>query len=657
MVHHRLQRPAMEHLACFLLFLTSFTTVSIGQDQFIYNGFSGSNLILDGTAMVTPNGILELTNGASTYETSYALYPTPWQFLKVPLQSFSVNFVLFMAPSIRCPDSMAFMIFPSKGLKNDQRESNLAVNFLSCQDKRFLENNENDISISINSSFSRPLETHPAGFYDDKNGIFNDLPLVGGKAVQIWVDYDGEATQMNVTIAPLKLTKPLRPTLSAILNISTILDEGVSYIGFSSGANNVGALNYVLGWSFGMNSPAPTIDIIKLPKLPRFGPKVRSKTLKIVLPIVITTVILLVGAAVTALVWRRKRYAELYEDWEVEFGPYRFSYKYLFDATEGFNNEKILGVGGFGKVYKGVLPDSKLEVAIKRVSHESKQGIKEFIAEIVSIGRIRHRNLVQLLGYCRRKDELLLVYDYMPNGSLDKYLHCKEGKYTLDWAKRFQIIRGVASGLFYLHEKWEKVVIHRDIKASNVLLDAEMNGHLGDFGLARLYEHGNDPQTTHVAGTFGYIAPEMARTGKASPLTDVYAFAIFVLEVTCGRRPINNYTHDSPTILVDWVVEHWQKGSLTSTLDVRLQGDHNADEVNLVLKLGLLCANPICTRRPGMRQVMQYLDNEMPLPRLMPTNLSYSMLGYLQNDGFDQYKSVPSTVCSNNLTSSLTSGR
>ncbi|KAF0905542.1 hypothetical protein E2562_007339 [Oryza meyeriana var. granulata] len=178
----------MEHLACFLLFLTlnlaSFTTTaSSGQDQFVYSGFSGSNLILDGRAMVTPNGILELTNG---YKTSYAFYPTPWQFRKVPLQSLSVNYVLFMAPPIRCPNSMAFMIFPSKDLNDDRRESNLAVNLVSCQDKRFVENYENDVSISINDTLSRPLETHPAGFYDDKKGIFYDLPLVGGKSNVGW---------------------------------------------------------------------------------------------------------------------------------------------------------------------------------------------------------------------------------------------------------------------------------------------------------------------------------------------------------------------------------------------------------------------------------------------------------------------------------------
>uniref|UniRef100_A0A453Q8Y9 Protein kinase domain-containing protein n=2 Tax=Aegilops tauschii subsp. strangulata TaxID=200361 RepID=A0A453Q8Y9_AEGTS len=181
-----------------------------------------------------------------------------------------------------------------------------------------------------------------------------------------------------------------------------------------------------------------------------------------------------------------------------------------------------------------------------------------------------------------------------------------------------------------------------------------MNGRLGlgDFGLSRLYDHGTDPQTTRVVSTMGYFAPELARTGKATPLTDVYAFGIFFLEVTCGQRPIidnGQEEDDGSEIMIDWVVEHWRKGSLTDTLDRRLRGSNcNPDEVHLALKLGLLCAHPFGNVRPSMRQVMQYLDGETPLPELMPTNLSYSMMGVLQNDGFSQYASLSAAVSSRN---------
>nr|CAB3467884.1 unnamed protein product [Digitaria exilis] len=236
----------------------------------------------------------------------------------------------------------------------------------------------------------------------------------------------------------------------------------------------------------------------------------------------------------------------------------------------------------------------------------------------------------------RRKGELLLVYDYMPNGSLDKYLYGKEGKTTLDldWGKRIQIIKGVASGLLYLHEECEKVIIHRDIKASNVLLDNEIKGRIGDFGLARLYEHGTNPEATHVVGTIGYLAPELARTGKATPLTDVFAFGVFILEVICGQRPIKRNMEDGQLMLVDWVLEHWHNGSLSDTVDIKLQGEYDIDEACLALKLALLCSHPFTNARPNMRQAMQYLNKEMPIPELTP-NLSISMLALMQNDEFN----------------------
>jgi len=163
-----------------------------------------------------------------------------------------------------------------------------------------------------------------------------------------------------------------------------------------------------------------------------------------------------------------------------------------------------------------------------------------------------------------------------------------------------------------------------------------MNGRLGDFGLARLYDHGVDPQTTHVVGTLGYLAPELARTGKATPVTDVYAFGVFVLEVTCGRRPINQSSdEDNQLMLVDWVLEHWQKGSLIDTVDIKLQGDYDTDEACRLLKLGLLCSHPFRNSRPNMRQVLEYLDGDKPLPELSPANLSFYVMSMMQNEGFD----------------------
>lgn len=636
------------------LHLASITSgESPGDIQFLYLGFVGTNLSLDGTATITSNGLLELTNGTLDSK-GHAFYPIPLHF-RTPngkVQSFSVCFVFGIRSSYlsMTRQGLAFVVAPSKnfsdalpnqflGLTNIVNNNNpmnhfFAVELDTVQNIEFKDIDSNHVGIDINGLNS--IESHTVGYYDEISSSFHNLSLNSGNAMQVWVDYSGEAKQINVTMATLEMEKPTRPLISTTYDLSTVVQES-AYVGFSSSTDEIDSQHYVLGWSFAMNRSAPKIDIARLPKLPRNGQKPQSKLLEIILPIATALFICVVGLTIILLLRRRLRYAELKEDWEVEFGPHRFSYKDLYHATEGFKNRNLLGAGGFGKVYKGVLQSSKLEIAVKRVSHESRQGMKEFISEVVSIGRIRHRNLVQLLGYCRRKGELLLVYDYMSNGSLDKYLYCVDGKLSLNWDQRFQIIKNIASGLLYLHEKWEQVVIHRDIKASNVLLGSDMSGRLGDFGLARLYDHGTDVQTTHVVGTMGYMAPELVCTGKASPLTDVFAFGIFLLEVACGQRPVNNNTDDEQALLVDWVLEHWRKGSLTETVDTRLHGDYSVHEACLVLKLGLLCSHPFTNVRPNMQQVMQYLDFNLPLPELTHTDMSFNMLSLMQDEGFDFY--------------------
>ena len=272
--------------------------------------------------------------------------------------------------------------------------------------------------------------------------------------------------------------------------------------------------------------------------------------------------------------------------------------------------------------------------------------MKEFVAEVATIGRLRHRNLVQLLGYCRRQGELLLVYDYMPNGSLDKFLHHRNSL-ILNWDQRFRIIRGVACSLLYLHEDWEQVVLHRDIKASNVLLDAEMNGRLGDFGLARLYDHGTDPHSTHVVGTMGYLAPELGHTGRASKASDVFALGVFMLEVACGRRAVVQDEHGDHHLLVDWVAEQWRRGTVADAVDPRLRGDFAVEEAGLVLKLSLLCSHPLPGARPGIRQITQFLDGSAPLPELSEAHLCFNLQDLMRRNQVLNPHSSPSTVAGN----------
>lgn len=624
-------------------------------EQFVFNGFTGANLSMDGMARVTPNGLLQLTNATSQLK-GHAFFPTPLQFHRAPnstaMQSFSTAFVIGIIGAYEDLSShgMAFIIAKSRNLTsalpgqflglvgsaNNGNATNhlFAVEFDTILNSEFNDMSGNHVGIDVNGLNS--VDADNAGYYDDGTGAFKNMSLVNRKPMQVWVDFDGQAMQVNVTMAPLEVVaRPKKPLLSTKVNLSSVIDD-TAYVGFSSSSGILFCRHYVLGWSFKMNGAAPALNISSLPSMPVTTPKPRSRTLEIVLPIASAVLVFAVAAVVFVVMRRRRMFAELKEDWEVAFGPHRFAYKDLFHATDGFSDSRLLGIGGFGRVYRGLLPSSKAEIAVKKVSHGSRQGMKEFVAEVVSIGRLRHRNLVQLLGYCRRKGELLLVYDYMPNGSLDKHLYDQQ-KVSLSWGQRFRIIKGVASGMLYLHEDWDQVVVHRDIKASNVLLDAEMNGRLGDFGLARLYDHGTDPHTTHVVGTMGYLAPELGHTGKASKASDVFAFGAFMLEVACGRKPVVQDASDNHLVLVDWVLDQWRAGSVTGAVDPRLGGDFVEHEASLVLRLGLLCSHPLPGARPTTRQLVQYLDGDVKLPELSPTYQSFNMLAVMQDQGFDPY--------------------
>ncbi|GER28856.1 kinase [Striga asiatica] len=293
--------------------------------------------------------------------------------------------------------------------------------------------------------------------------------------------------------------------------------------------------------------------------------------------------------------------------------PRRFSYQELSTATQEFSDENKLGEGGFGGVYKGRLFSWDLTVAVKRFSSASKQGKKEYITEVKTISMVRHRNLVQLIGWCHERGEFLLVYEFMPNGSLDYHLFGKMHK-LLAWDSRYRIAVGLASALLYLHEEWEQCVLHRDIKSSNIMLDSGFNVKLGDFGLARLMAHGLGHQTTGLAGTLGYLAPEYVSTGRASKESDVYSFGIVLLEIATGKKSVR--TLGKGKSLSEWVWDFYGEERIISALDERLGMNLDAEQAERLVTVGLWCAHPDRRLRPSIRQAVRALNFEADLPRL-----------------------------------------
>ncbi|KAL2334500.1 hypothetical protein Fmac_015713 [Flemingia macrophylla] len=285
-------------------------------------------------------------------------------------------------------------------------------------------------------------------------------------------------------------------------------------------------------------------------------------------------------------------------------------------ATNNFSNENKIGRGGFGEVYKGFIDGQR--IAVKRLSRNSNQGVNEFKNEISLIAKLQHTNLVRLIGYCVEEQEKMLIYEYLSNKSLDYFLFDTQQGKKLNWLERYNIIKGIAQGILYLHEYSRLKVIHRDLKSSNVLLDENFNPKVSDFGLARIIETSQDQRnTSRIVGTFGYMSPEYAMFGEFSEKSDVYSFGVMILEIITGKKNLGSYeSHRSGDNLLSYVWKHWKDQTPLLILDPNVEDSNN--EVLKCIQIGLLCVQLNPDTRPTIVTINSYLNShviELPIPQ------------------------------------------
>ncbi|KAL0407103.1 UNVERIFIED_CONTAM: putative LRR receptor-like serine/threonine-protein kinase [Sesamum latifolium] len=317
-------------------------------------------------------------------------------------------------------------------------------------------------------------------------------------------------------------------------------------------------------------------------------------------------------AAVYYFLQRRKRQKN-FEDEEflgIDVRTYTFTYAELRTATDDFNLANKLGEGGFGPVYKGTLADGRV-VAVKQLSAASHQGKRQFLAEIATVSAVQHRNLVKLYGCCIEGDKRLLVYEYLENKSLDQLLFGTEGKSLyLDWETRYDICLGVARGLAYLHEESRLRIVHRDVKASNILLDSDLTPKISDFGLAKLYDENKTHISTRVAGTIGYLAPEYAMRGRLTEKADIFSFGVVALEIISGRPNSDPSLKDDTIYLLEWAWNLHEDNREIELVDPTLH-QYDANAVKRIIGIALLCTQASPALRPSMSRVVAMLTGDI----------------------------------------------
>ncbi|XP_023519606.1 cysteine-rich receptor-like protein kinase 10 [Cucurbita pepo subsp. pepo] len=368
--------------------------------------------------------------------------------------------------------------------------------------------------------------------------------------------------------------------------------------------------------------PNNTTPTPPLPPPPTPGKRRISTMLivAIVAPITISILLFVLGCCFLRQ-RARNRHSPVKEDSVVNemttMESLQFDFKTIDSATNKFSEENKLGEGGFGVVFKGRLENGE-EIAVKRLSRGSLQGSEEFKNEVMLVAQLQHRNLVRLLGFCLEGEEKILIYEYIPNKSLDFFLFDLEGQTQLDWLKRYKIINGIARGMLYLHEDSRLRIIHRDLKASNILLDEYMNAKISDFGMARIIQvDESQVNTKRIVGTYGYMSPEYAMHGIFSMKSDVYSFGVLVLEILSGQKNSSFYLSDLAEDLLTYAWKLWKTEQPLEILDPVLRNSYSRNEVLRCIHIALLCVQEDSSQRPAMASIVLMLNSNsvtLPLP-------------------------------------------
>ncbi|XP_052204600.1 L-type lectin-domain containing receptor kinase IX.1-like [Diospyros lotus] len=635
-----------------------------------------SNIIkLYGDANISDQGIIQVTPdeqgiyrerraGRAVHADSLHLWDKP----SGNLADFSTNFVFVIDSngSSRYGDGLAFFLAPINDVPNNINPGGaigLPMNQISNHSWKPI---TSFVAVEFDTYLNGidPLTSSRTHVGIDINTTHSNVTqewlsnITGGATNEAWITYNSSSKNLSVvfTTYPVNNTR-VEGALHFLVDLRDYLPEWVA-VGFSASTGARFETNHVKSWSFSSSLVVPN----------KTASSPLSKGLVVGLSVGLPALVLVLALA-GYVFWKKTRAEDEFavelsmdNEFEAGTGPKKFSYNELSWATSNFAEEQKLGEGGFGGVYRGFLRELNSYVAVKRVSKGSTQGIREYASEVKIISLLRHRNLVQLVGWCHEKKQLLLVYEFLENGSLDSHLF--KQKTLLTWPIRYKIAQGLASALLYLHEEWEQCVVHRDVKSSNVMLDSNFNAKLGDFGLARLVDHDKGSQTTIVlAGTRGYMAPEYVVTGKASKESDVYSFGIVALEIACGRKAIDNKVPESQMILVQWVWDLYGTGRLLEAVDQKIGTDFDLQEMERLMIVGLWCAHPDHNLRPPIRQAIQVLNCDAPLhilPAIMPVatyfapplNPLTSLVSSTDGTNFSDGSQVQSSSYSHNTDSS-----